>query len=76
MQKPVQGVGFVLMLMGISGTIDHLYHQPILGVFLNAFNRYVFPAVDALAGYELYANLVVAVVGVVVMGLAEPVLGP
>jgi hypothetical protein len=50
-------MGLVLVLMGISGTIDRLFYQPILGPFLNAFNRYVFPNVDVLSGYELYANL-------------------
>ena len=64
MRRPIQTVGFVLVFMGISGTIDHLFGQPILGPFLNAFNRYVFPQVSVLSGYELYANLLVAVVGV------------
>jgi predicted membrane-bound mannosyltransferase len=73
MRRPVQTVGFVLVLMGVSGTIDHLFYQPILGPFLNAFNRYVFPSVEVLSGYELYANLMVAVVGVVVIVVAERV---
>jgi hypothetical protein len=71
MRKPIQTVGFVLVLMGISGTIDHLAVQPLMGIFLNAFNRYVFPHVDALAGYELYANLMVVVVGVLIIVLGE-----
>ena len=73
MRRPVQTVGFVLVLMGISGTIDHLAYQPILGPFLNAFNRYVFPNVGVLSGYELYANLMVAVIGVVMIVVAERV---
>ncbi|GAA1289909.1 hypothetical protein GCM10009609_66940 [Pseudonocardia aurantiaca] len=69
-------MGLVLVLMGISGTIDHLFLQPILGPFLNAFNRYVFPSVEVLSGYELYANLMVAVIGVVVIVVAERVPAP
>jgi hypothetical protein len=48
---------------GVSGTIDRLLgHQPIFG-FLKVVNRFLIPRVDALAGYELYANLSVAVFG-------------
>jgi predicted membrane-bound mannosyltransferase len=71
MRTPIQTAGFVIALMGVSGTIDHLAYQPILGPFLNAFNRYVFPNVSLLSGYELYANLMVAVVGVLVIVAAE-----
>jgi hypothetical protein len=64
MRKVVELVGFVLVVMGISGTIDHLAVQPIFG-FLNVLNRFVFPKV--LPGYELYANLMVAVFGVILL---------
>jgi hypothetical protein len=53
--------------------VDHLASQPILGLVLNVFNRFVIPRIDALAGYELFANLVVAVVGAVVMVAASRV---
>ncbi|MGC7093328.1 hypothetical protein ACPZ19_01555 [Amycolatopsis lurida] len=73
MRKSLETLGGLLVLMGISGTIDHLAYQPILGPFLNAFNRYVFPRFDALHGYEVYANLLVGVVGVVVIAAARRV---
>jgi hypothetical protein len=68
MRKVVELVGFVLLAMGVSGTIDHLAVQPILG-FLNVLNRFVFP--KALPGYELYANLAVAVLGLVLLVAAS-----
>jgi hypothetical protein len=64
MRKVVELVGFVLVVMGVSGTIDHLAVQPIFG-FLNVLNRFVFPKV--LPGYELYANLMVTVFGVILL---------
>ncbi|AXB46322.1 hypothetical protein [Amycolatopsis albispora] len=73
MRKSLETVGGLLVLMGLSGTIDHLAYQPILGPFLNAFNRYVFPWFEALHGYEVYANLLVAVVGVVVIAAGRSV---
>jgi uncharacterized membrane protein YeaQ/YmgE (transglycosylase-associated protein family) len=36
-------------------------------------SRFVIPRIDALAGYELFANLVVAVVGAVVLVAASQV---
>lgn len=76
MRKIVQLVGFFLLLAGISGTIDHLWTQPLMGVVLNVFNRFVFPHIDALRGYELYANLTVGVVGFIVLVVAERVTRP
>ncbi len=65
MRSALQLVGVVLLATGVSGTIDRLLgHQPIFG-FLNVVNRFLIPQVDGLAGYELYANLSVAVLGVV-----------
>jgi hypothetical protein len=65
-QSVLQFAGVVLAAAGVSGTIDRLLgHQPIFG-FLNVVNRFLIPSVDALAGYELYANLSIAVLGVVV----------
>ena len=62
----LQFAGVVLVAAGVSGTIDRLLgHQPIFG-FLNVVNRFLIPTLDALAGYELYANLSIAVLGVVV----------
>ncbi|GAA3966527.1 hypothetical protein [Thermobifida alba] len=67
MRQPLQTAGFLLMLMGLSGAVDHLYVQPFMGAFLNVFNRVVIPRIDLLTGYELYANLSLAVLGFVVM---------
>lgn len=64
MRRLVELVGFVLLAMGVSGTIDHLAVQPILG-FLNVLNRVVFP--EVVPGYELYANLSVAALGLVIL---------
>jgi cadmium resistance protein CadD (predicted permease) len=67
MRKAVQTTGFLLAIMGISGAIDHLATQPIMGAVLNAFNRYLIPHVDALTGYELFANLTIAAIGGIAM---------
>jgi hypothetical protein len=67
MRSLLQFTGVVLLAVGVSGTIDRLLgHQPIFG-FLNVVNRVLIPEVDGLAGYELFANLSVAVLGVVVL---------
>lgn len=72
MRKLIQLAGLLLVLSGISGAIDHLAVQPIFG-FLNLFNRLVIPRVDFLRGYEIYANLSLAVLGAVVIFAAERV---
>ncbi|WP_405144153.1 hypothetical protein OG589_40925 [Sphaerisporangium sp. NBC_01403] len=71
MRQPLQLLGLFLVLEGISGTIDHLAVQPFFGVILNFFNRVVIPRVDLLTGYELYANLSLAVLGLVLVIAAE-----
>jgi hypothetical protein len=66
MRSALQFAGVVLVAVGVSGTIDRLLgYQPIFG-FLNVVNRFLIPTVDGLGGYELYANLSVVVLGVVV----------
>ncbi|WP_169946687.1 hypothetical protein [Microbispora sp. H11081] len=70
MRKVIQLAGAFLVVAGLSGTIDHLAVQPFWGVALNVFNRQVIPRLPALAGYEVYANLLVSVVGVVVFAAA------
>jgi hypothetical protein len=66
MRSILQLAGVVFLAVGVSGTIDRLLGvQPILG-FLNVVNRILIPGVDGLTGYELYANLSVAVLGIVV----------
>ena len=64
MRKVVEFLGAVLVAMGISGTLDHLFVQPVMG-FLNVLNRWLFPKI--VPGYELYANLMVALLGVVIL---------
>ena len=64
MRKFVELIGAVLVAMGVSGTIDHFAVQPILG-FLNVLNRWLFPKV--VPGYELYANLTVVLLGLVLV---------
>ena len=63
MRNAIQLLGVVLVLQGLSGAIDHLAVQPFFGVFLNAFNRFVLPRIDALDGHELLANLGLAAIG-------------
>ncbi|WP_216215833.1 hypothetical protein [Amycolatopsis aidingensis] len=67
MRKGVQFLGLYLVLAGISGTIDHLAAQPLLGAVLNVFNRFVIPRIGLLSGYEIYANLSLAVLGAAVL---------
>lgn len=64
MKKIVEAFGLLLLVMGVSGTIDHLAVQPFFG-FLNVLNRVVFP--HMVPGYELYANLTVAVLGLALL---------
>jgi antibiotic biosynthesis monooxygenase (ABM) superfamily enzyme len=45
--------------------------QPFLGPVLNFFNRFVVPRVDVLAGYELFANLILAALGAVLVLTAD-----
>ncbi|WP_150246070.1 hypothetical protein [Nocardiopsis quinghaiensis] len=63
MRKVIQGVGVLLLLVGVSGAVDHLWAQPFLGVVLNSFNRFVVPHVALFEGYEVLANLGVAAAG-------------
>ncbi|WP_202638714.1 hypothetical protein [Bailinhaonella thermotolerans] len=67
MRKAIQFLGLVLVLQGVSGAIDHVAVQPFMGVVLNFFNRVVIPRLDFLTGYELYANLILAAFGAVVV---------
>ena len=71
MRNIIQFVGFVMVLQGISGAIDHLAVQPFMGILLNLFNRVVIPRVDLLADHALFANLGLALLGLVVMAAAE-----
>jgi hypothetical protein len=70
MRKAIQALGLLMVLMGISGAIDHLAVQPFFA-FLNLVNRVVIPRLDFLDGYELFANLLLAAVGVVVLMLSD-----
>lgn len=71
MRNVIQLLGVVLFLQGVSGAIDHLAVQPFMGLFLNLFNRVVIPRVGFLTGYELFANLTLAVLGAALVVAAE-----
>lgn len=71
MRKVIQGVGALLVLMGISGAIDHLWTQPVLGIVLNAFDRLVVAHVPLLQENAVLANLGLAACGAVLVGIAE-----
>ena len=71
MRNAIQLLGVVMALQGISGAIDHLAVQPFMGILLNLFNRVVVPRVDVLTDHALFANLALAVLGVVLVVAAE-----
>jgi len=71
MRKALGLVGVLLVAEGLSGAIDHLWHQPFFGFLLNFVNRVVIARIDFLAGYELIANLAVAVLGGIVLLVAN-----
>lgn len=71
MKKLLGAVGFIILLMGISGTIDYFWRQPIMGWALNFLNREIFTEINWISNYALFANLIVAVLGVVIIALAE-----
>lgn len=71
MRKVIQGVGALLVLMGVSGVIDHLWTQPVLGIVLNAFDRLVVANVPILQENAILANLGLAACGVVLVAIAE-----
>jgi hypothetical protein len=71
MRNAIQVVGFVMVLQGVSGAIDHLAVQPFMSILLNLFNRVVIPRVDLLADHALFANLALALLGLVVMAVAD-----
>lgn len=75
MKQALGAIGFIIALMGISGTLDLLWRQPIMGFFLNFFNREVFSRVDWISDYALFANLIVAAMGVVVLVVADRIGG-
>ncbi|MEU8246112.1 hypothetical protein [Nonomuraea sp. NPDC048916] len=71
MRKAIQLAGLIMVLQGVSGAIDHLLVQPFMGAILNLFNRVVIPRVDLLAAHPLFANLALAILGIVVIIAAE-----
>lgn len=71
MKQILGAVGFIITLMGISGAVDHLWRQPIMGWVLNLFNREVFARVDWIADYALFANLIIVILGVAILVTAD-----
>jgi hypothetical protein len=71
MRNSIRLVGFVMVLQGISGPSTHLAVQPFMGIPLNLFHRVVIPRVDLLADHALFANLALALLGLVVMAAAD-----
>ncbi|MGC7102072.1 hypothetical protein ACPZ19_45990 [Amycolatopsis lurida] len=70
MTRVVQLAGLFMVVSGLSGAIDRVASQPILGSVLNVFNRYLIPRIGFLAGFEVFANLSVAALGVGVVTMA------
>ncbi|MFE1166473.1 hypothetical protein [Nocardiopsis sp. NPDC058789] len=71
MRKPLRALGVLLVLMGVSGAVDHLWTQPILGIVLNSFHRLVVQNVAALQENALLANLGLAALGLVLVVAVE-----
>lgn len=71
MRKTLRVAGVVMAAQGVSGAIDHLAWQPFFGVFLNFVHRFVISRLAVLDGYELFANLILAALGVAVVVIAE-----
>ncbi|MEV0643979.1 hypothetical protein AB0I28_01825 [Phytomonospora sp. NPDC050363] len=67
MRKTVETSGLILVLVGVSGAIDRLWTQPIMSLILNAFDRWVVPELSFAAGYEVFANLMLSVIGAVII---------
>ena len=73
MRTVISLVGLFVALQGALGAVDHLFGATILGFVFNFFNRVVLPQLGFLAGYELFANLVLAAIGVIIMVAAQAV---
>ncbi len=67
MRELIRLLGLLMVCQGVSGAIDHLGVQPFMGAFLNLFNRVIVSRLDFLAGYELFANLLLAALGAILL---------
>ncbi|WP_101789417.1 hypothetical protein [Nonomuraea indica] len=76
MRNAIRLLGVLMILEGVSGTIDEIAGQPFMGIVLNAFNRLVVHRVALFEGYEVFANLALAVLGVAVAVAAGRAQGP
>ncbi|WP_066369724.1 hypothetical protein [Herbidospora mongoliensis] len=70
MRKFSRLFGLLLFAIGVSGTIDHLAAQPFMGLLLNAPNRLIFERLEFFEGREVFANLSLAFVGVVLVAFS------
>ncbi|MEV8634455.1 hypothetical protein AB0395_22640 [Streptosporangium sp. NPDC051023] len=71
MREFIRLLGMLMVFQGVSGAIDRVAVQPFMGAFLNFFNRVIVSRLDFLTGYELFANLALAVLGVVLLVAAD-----
>ncbi|MFG3438145.1 hypothetical protein ACGF0J_12970 [Nonomuraea sp. NPDC047897] len=71
MRNAIRLLGILMILEGVSGTIDEIAVQPFMGIVLNAFNRLVVNRVALFEGYEVFANLALAVLGIAVVVAAR-----
>ncbi len=73
MRTVISLLGLFVALQGALGAVDHLVGQTLLGFVFSLFNRVVLPQLGFLTGYELFANLVLAAIGVIVVVAAQAV---
>ncbi|MET9620626.1 hypothetical protein ABZZ37_07635 [Streptomyces sp. NPDC006464] len=70
MKRFLEGFGFLTMVVGVCGVVRELTD----GWFrLLGFTRFLTEGVPFLEGRELYAHLVIAVLGVVIMIISDRV---
>ncbi|MQA88123.1 MAG: hypothetical protein GEV03_26765 [Streptosporangiales bacterium] len=64
MRRLVQVLGVVMVLQGVGGIVGRLFFPLPDGLFVVTYLPF-------LAGYEIFANLVMAVLGVVMLVAAD-----
>lgn len=72
MQKALEAFGFLILVAGLAGVVNHFWSQWRL---FNVVNGVLLRRFGTLQPYELYVELIVAALGLVVL-LATASAGP